>query len=264
MDNRPIGFLDSGVGGLTIWRATKQLLPQEDLIMVADTAYFPYGEQPPDTVRLRCERISAFLCRQDCKLIVLACNTATIHAIHHLRQTFPSVPFVGVVPVVKTLARRTRTGTIAILSTPSTAESEYLSNLIREFAADKTTISVSCDGLADLVEAGETTSQRTVELLTRQLAVIKERDADVVGLGCTHYPFLRKTLKRILGNEVRLYDSSRPVARRVRQVLVERDALGDNSTPSYQFYTSGNPEQYGAVMRKLLHRTYDVERWDER
>jgi glutamate racemase len=259
MDNRPIGFLDSGVGGLTIWRAAKRLLPRENMIMFADSRYFPYGELAPDLVRERSERISAFLCHLDCKLIVVACNTATIHAIGHLRRAFPSVPFVGVVPVVKTLAQRTRTGTIAILSTPSTAESAYLANLVRDFAADKTAINVSCDGLADLVEAGETHSAHTLDLLARQLAVIKESDADVVGLGCTHYPFLRRAIKQVLGDRLRLYDSSRPVARRIRQVLVEHDALGDTSSPCYRFYTSGSPEHYRTVIRKLLHRTYDVQ-----
>ena len=130
MDNRPVGLFDSGVGGLTIWRATKSLLPQESLIFLADSGHVPYGEKSPAELHDLTERIVRFLLKYDVKLIVIACNTATVHALDHLRETFPEIPFVGVVPVVKTLARQTHTGTIAVLSTPATATSPYLTGLI--------------------------------------------------------------------------------------------------------------------------------------
>ena len=123
MDKRPIGFLDSGVGGLTIWRATRKLLPDESIVFFADSGHVPYGEKSTGEIHDLTERIVRFLLAQDVKLIVVACNTATVLALDHLRETFPEMPFVGVVPVVKTLARRTRTGTIAVLSTPATAKS---------------------------------------------------------------------------------------------------------------------------------------------
>ena len=104
MDNRPVGLLDSGVGGLTIWRATKSLLPQESLIFLADSGHVPYGEKEPAEIRDLTSRIVRFLQRYDVKLIVVACNTATVHALDHLRETFPEIEFVGVVPVVKTIS----------------------------------------------------------------------------------------------------------------------------------------------------------------
>lgn len=252
MDNRPIGFFDSGVGGLTIWRATRKLLPQESLVFLADSGHVPYGEKSPEELRDLSGRIVRFLLGLDVKLVVAACNTATVHAIGHLRATFPEIPFVGVVPVVKTLARRTRTGTIAVLSTPSTAESPYLAGLIEEFAPDKRVLSVGCDGLEDLIEAGEVRSRRTAALLERHLAPVRSSGADVLGLGCTHYPFLRRHIKRILGPGVRVYDPSRPVARRVRQLLVERAAFAENANPTHRFYTTGDPRQFAAVASKLL------------
>lgn len=254
MDDRPIGFFDSGVGGLTVWRATRKLLPQESLVFLADSGHVPYGEKSREELRDLTTRIVRFLLGLDAKLVVVACNTATVHAIGHLRATFPEIPFVGVVPVVKTLARRTRTGTIAVLSTPATAESPYLAALIEEFAPDMRVLSVGCDGLEDMVEAGEvgTRPDRIGALLERHLAPVRGSGADVVGLGCTHYPFLRRRIKRILGPDVRVYDPSRPVARRVRQLLTERDAFAGNANPTYRFYTTGDPRQFATVASKLL------------
>ncbi len=252
MDNRPIGVFDSGVGGLSIWRAIRRLLPNESLDFLADSYHVPYGEKPTAELRDLTARITRFLLSLDAKLIVAACNTATVHAIGHLRQTFPDVPFVGVVPVVKTLSRHTRTGTIAVLSTPATARSPYLAGLIHEFAPDKEVINVGCDGLENMVEAGELRTRRTTALLERHLAPVRTSRADVVGLGCTHYPFLRHRIKRMLGRGVRVFDPSRPVARRVRQVLQERDSLATNPRPAYRFYTTGDERLFGEVASKLL------------
>jgi glutamate racemase len=252
MDNRPIGVFDSGVGGLSIWRAIRKLLPQESMAFFADSGHVPYGEKSTRALEDLASRIARFLISKDAKLIVVACNTATVHTIAYLREAFPDVPFVGVVPVVKTLARRTRTGTIAVLSTPATSQSPYLAALIREFASDNEVINIGCDGLENMVESGQLRTRATNALLERHLAQVKGTAADVVGLGCTHYPFLRARIKRMLGSGVRLYDPSRPVARRVRQVLAGGDALGHNPVPDYTFYTTGDTVLFGRVATKLL------------
>jgi len=252
MDNRPIGVFDSGVGGLSIWRAMRRLLPEESLIFFADSGHVPYGEKSTAELHDLTGRVTRFLLSQDVKMIVVACNTATVHAIGYLRETFPELPFVGVVPVVKTLARRTRTGTIAVLSTPATAQSQYLAGLIEEFAPDKQVINVGCDGLENMVEAGEVGTRATTALLARHLASVRGSEADVVGLGCTHYPFLRGRIKRLLGRGVRLYDPSRPVARRARQLLREREALAENAKPVHRFYTTGDAAVFAKVASRLL------------
>src|SRR5712692_10583028 len=252
MDNRPIGAFDSGVGGLSIWRSMRRLLPQESLVFFADSGHVPYGEKSTPELRDLTSRITRFLLSKDCKLIVVACNTATVHALAHLRESFREIQFVGVVPVVKTLARLTRTGTIAVLSTPATAESPYLAAMIDEFAGDKQVINVGCDGLENMVESGHVRTRQTTALLERHLAPVRGSEADVVGLGCTHYPFLRHRIKRMLGRGVRVYDPSRPVARRVRQVLRASDALAENLKPSYGFYTTGDVKLFGEVASKLL------------
>jgi glutamate racemase len=268
-DNRPVGFFDSGVGGLTVWRAVRSLLPAESLVFLADSGHVPYGEKSPDELRDLTSRIVRFLLAEDAKLIVVACNTATVHAISYLRETFPGIPFVGVVPVVKTLARQTRNGTIAVLSTPSTSRSPYLSGLIEEFASDKKVMNIACEGLEDLVEAGDVESQRLSDLLEQHLAPVRAAGADVVGLGCTHYPFLRQRIKRILGPGVRLYDPSRPVARRVRQLLSAAGSLGANEHPEYEFFTTGDPGVFTRVASKLLRLPVeeagyvDLSEWGE-
>lgn len=254
MDHRPIGLLDSGVGGLSLLAAARRLLPNERYIMLADGRHFPYGETDPAVISQRTARLSRFLLDRDVKLIVAACNTASVHALEDLRAAFPCVPFVGVVPVVKTLASRTRTGAIALLSTPATAQSDYLAGLLRHFAADTRVINISCPGLAEAVESGEIGADRTMELLRGLLARVDSGGADVLGLGCTHYFFLRPAIKTILGNGVRVFDASRPVARRVRQVLDGRNALASTRCGPDEFYTTGDAGRFAAVAQTLLRR----------
>jgi glutamate racemase len=252
MDERPIGFFDSGVGGLSIWRAARRLLPREDLIFLADSGHAPYGDRPPGDVVALAVRNVEFLLGLDAKLIVVACNTASVHALGPLRERYPDVPFVGVVPVVKTLARYTRTGVIGILATPATARSAYLASLIAAFAPDKRVVRVGCHGLADLIEAGQLRSARMDALLERYVAPLRRAGVDAVGLGCTHYPLVRRRIKRMLGPEVRVFEPSRPVARRVRQVLFERDALTARSAGRYRFYTTGDPGRFRRVAQTVM------------
>lgn len=252
MDNRPIGVFDSGVGGLSIWRAIRKLLPQESLDFLADSGHVPYGEKTTAQLEDLTSRITRFLIGLDAKMIVVACNTATVHTIAYLREQYPDVPFVGVVPVVKTLSRLTKTGTIAVLSTPATSTSPYLAGLIQEFAPELNVVNVGCDGLENAIENGEVRNRTTTALLERHLAPVKDSDADVVGLGCTHYPFLRSRIKSMLGPGVRLYDPSRPVARRVRQLLREYDAFAQNPDPAFRYYTTGDATIFNTVASKLL------------
>jgi glutamate racemase len=252
MDNRPIGAFDSGVGGLSVWKAVRKLLPDESMIFLADSGHVPYGEKTTAELEDLTGRITDFLVKKDCKIVVVACNTATVHAIGYLRDRFPDVPFVGVVPVVKTLSSRTRTGTIAVLSTPATSKSEYLAGLIEEFAPGKNVVNVGCDGLEDMVESGMVGTRATTALLERHLEPVRQSDADVVGLGCTHYPFLRHRIKSLLGPGITLYDPSRPVARRVREVLLARDGLARNASPTFEFYTTGDAQTVRRVASRLL------------
>jgi glutamate racemase len=252
MDNRPIGFFDSGVGGLSILAEVNRILPGENLLYVADSAHFPYGALTADRLRALAAGLSRYLLDMDAKLIVVSCNTATVHALAFLRQAFPETPFVGVVPVIKMLATRSRTGVIGLLSTPSTAHSAYLAGLVRQFAHGMRVISVPCDGLADLVEAGELADPRLEPLLRQCLAPVVDGGADVVGLGCTHYPFLRDDIERILAGRATVYDSSTAVATRVRDVLADAEALAHEPDPRHLMFTSGDRDKFEVAVRMHL------------
>ena len=258
MDPRPIGCFDSGVGGLTIWREVKARLPHESLVFLADQAHVPYGEKTEAELKDLCVRIVHFLLKDDVKLIVVACNTATVYTLAHLRETFPQIPFVGVVPVVKVLAEQTRVGRVGLLSTPATARSPYVAGLIERFAQGVEVVNMGCDGLEDLVETGQVDSPQVMEILRENLRPIQAVGADVVGLGCTHYPFLREEVRSIIGDGVRIFDPGEPVARRVEQLMREGDtAAPPDAEPAYRFYTTGDRERFRQVASRLLG--YPVE-----
>ena len=157
MDKRPIGLFDSGVGGLSVLREIADLLPLENFVYVADQKHVPYGGKSQTELEKLTEQISRFLIGKQVKMIVIACNTATVYALNHLRQKF-TLPIVGVVPVVKTLAEKTKTGKTAVLATPATSKSSYLQALIQKFAPEKTVYCIGGTGLEEVVESGEVDS----------------------------------------------------------------------------------------------------------
>jgi glutamate racemase len=253
VDRRAIGIFDSGVGGLTIWSALRALLPHEALIYLADRAYFPYGDKRPEDLRARSVLMTHALLAAGSKLIVVACNTATVAALAHLRAVYPGVPFVGVVPVVKLLAERTRTGTIAIVSTPGTATSAYRADLVARYAGTCRVVNVGCAGLAAAIEAEGPDGAGVRTLLDRYLRPVQESGADVLGLGCTHYPFAAGQMRTVLGDGVAIFDAALPVARRVRAVLAASGTPAPaGSQPSLQFLTTGDAAAFTLVVRRLL------------
>jgi glutamate racemase len=252
VDDRPIGFFDSGMGGLTILAAARCLLPDERMLYLADSAHFPYSLLPVAALRRRAELVVEFLLQQRCKLITIACNTATVHTVAHLRAAFPDVPFVGVVPVVKMLAEQTRTRIIALMSTPATAESAYLTDLVARFAGGCRVINVACPGLADLIESAPAFSPAIAAHLETALAPVRRNGADVLGLGCTHFPLIRPQIRRALDPSVRIYDSALSVARRIRAVLADHDALSPARNGNVALFSTRDPDRLtGAALRLL-------------
>lgn len=244
-----IGIFDSGVGGLGIFQAITRLLPQEDLVYVAGNKYFPFGEKTPQEVQDICARITQFLIdKHDVEMIVIACNTATISSIAYLRSKF-SIPFVGVVPVVKPACEQTASGCVAIMSTPLTACSPYLHDLIQKFGHGVNVLSIGCPGLVDLIESGNIETPEMEEALRALINPAIEQGADVIGLCCTHYPFIREKLQKIVGLSVTILDSNEPVARQVKRILSSERS--GSRTANYLFYAT-NAEQFEGVARKLI------------
>lgn len=247
-NSRPIGLFDSGVGGLSVLLEIAKVLPQENFIFLADQLNNPYGTKTKRELEDITEKITYFLMKKKIKTLVVACNTATCYAIDYLRLNF-DIPIVGVVPAVRPAAKLTRVGKIAIMSTPATAKSFYLTSLVKEFAHGKKCLRLGCEGLEEAVEVLDKKSWD--KLLDRYAKKIKNFGADVVVLGCTHFPFLKSDIKKRLGPKVKVIDSGQAIARRVKFLLAKKEKLSQRKGKNL-FFTTGDPNEFSRVASALL------------
>jgi glutamate racemase len=236
MTSRPVAVLDSGIGGLPYLSWLQNHLPRERLVYVADTANFPYGEKSPDQVRAAAVSLAlALVERYDPKLLLVACNTASVLALDALRAAL-SIPVVGVVPAVKTGAALGH-GTLAVLATPRTVENDYWENLVRAFAPERKVKGYAAPELVTLVEEGAAPGVREA-LLAGWAKRLAADGVDAVVLGCTHYLHLADELRRHLGPCVALVDSRDGVGRRVAQVLEDKGLLAASRDGADLFHFS--------------------------
>lgn len=250
--NQPIGFFDSGWGGLSIMKTARQILPSEDFIYVADCANAPYGDRTHEFIVDRARKIARFLFEsQEIKALVIACNTATAEAIDTLRKELPQAPIVGVEPAIKPAVALSKKHCIGMISTTRTASSDRYRQLLKRYGQNSHILSTGCPGLMDCVEAGEFNTATTRELLHRYLDPMLEAGIDTLVLGCTHYPFLSDTIASIVGPEVTLYEPSLAVSRRLQTLLKDAQALRENHTGKECFYVSGLNEQRKSVACRL-------------
>ncbi len=255
-----LAVIDSGSGGLSVWQAIVALLPQESIIYVGDHAHLPYSEKSTTYIRERILGILRFLQKQKVKLVVIACNTATVAGIEVYRRYFPKLPIVGVVPVVKTAAEISQKRKFAIISTKYTAASSYQHDLIEKFAGDCRVINLGCPNLVSAVENGDIRGSKIRRQLKKVLSVLKNTGIDCLALGCTHYPFLSPIIHDIVGGDVRLLDSGGAVARHVHRILEQNRSLKRNGKPVYHFLTTGRVEKVTRVARKLLGRKIEFKK----
>lgn len=261
MTPRPIGVFDSGVGGLSVWREIARQLPHEDTLYLADQAHVPYGLRQIAEVRELSEGITRFLLAQGAKVIVVACNTASAAALRHLRRTFPDVPFVGMEPAVKPAAERTRNGVVGVIATPATFQGELFASLVERYAGDVRVLTRVCPGLVEAVEAGALDTPATEALLRESLTPLVEAGVDQLVLGCTHYPFLRPAIERVVGASVTVIDPAPAVARQTGRVLARRGTEASRARVGRRvFYTSGDVAVLTTMIERLLpHVGGDVD-----
>lgn len=252
MKNKPIGVLDSGIGGLSIYQEIVKLLPHESTLYIGDNAYIPYSKLSEEVLFDRSKRLVRFLLEKDAKLIVVACNTITVSGIDKLRETFPDVPFIGTVPVIKTAASVTQKKSFGILSTERTANSAYQKDLINKFAEGHTVLNIGTDELVPLIEKGIVEGKAMHDVLNAILVPFKEGVVDTLVLGCTHYPFVKKEIQNILGSEVQILDSGAAIARQAQRILSEKNALSTSGTPTREYYTTAMAEHIDYIAKKLL------------
>ena len=256
--HREIGVFDSGVGGFTVLRELRTLLPTAPLRYLADTAYAPYGGRSPDEIRVRSMAITQHLLERGATLIVVACNTATAHAIEALRARWPDVPFVGTEPGIKPAVAATRNGRIGLLATPATAASGRLRALIERHAGDRSVTVQGCAGIVDRIEAGDLDSADLQALVERYCEPLRAAGVDTALLGCTHYPLIEPLWQAALGPAVKLLRIETAVARRA--VDLWRSMSGDR--PALDIETSGDPALLGAWIEQVLGwRDVNVHAW---
>ena len=264
---RPIGIFDSGVGGLSVLRSLRVLLPAEPALYLADQAHVPYGPRPLEEVRQFSEQITRYLLGEGAKLIVVACNTASAAALQHLRQAFPLVPFVGMEPAVKPAAEQTRSGVVGVLATPATFQGALYASVVERFANGVTLLQSTCPGLVGQIEAGDLDGPVTRRILEEALGPMLEKGIDTVVLGCTHYPFVIPLIEQIAGAEVRVIDPAPAVARQVRRLLDEYGLRAPEGSEHgmVRFATTGDVQGMEAALIRLIGEERGVEgvRWVE-
>lgn len=233
--NHSIGILDSGIGGLSVLNEIRKTIPNESIIYFGDSAWCPYGARDADEIQRRVFAVTDFLLSKNCKLIVIACNSATIAAVEALRASYP-VPFVGMEPGIKPAAASTRTGTIGILATEASLAGEKFHRLINDHGEGVTIITRPCPNFVKLVEDGDLNSPKARAIVEEDILPLIEAKADVLVLGCSHYPFLKPLIQEIAGPQVTVMDTGVAVAHRVNHFIA-----GDLNTPqpSCEVYTSG-------------------------
>lgn len=251
-DNRPIGIFDSGIGGTSIWAAIHQLLPNEKTIYLADSKNAPYGQKSKDEIIALSIKNTEFLLQMDCKLIVVACNTATTNAIQELRAKY-TVPFIGIEPAIKPAAKHSKTQTIGILATQGTLNSA-LFNKTTEMYHDTKIIEQVGHGLVQLIENGNINSPEMTQLLRSYLNTMIEENIDYLVLGCSHYPYLIPQIKKILPTHIQIIDSGEAVAKQVKNILKEKVGFSSNEKNEPVFYTNSNPK----VLSEILENKYKI------
>ncbi len=246
-----IGVLDSGIGGLSVVREIHALLPAEDIIYFGDSAWCPYGVRSAEEIQERVFAIADLLLEQGCKALVIACNSATIAAVEGLRASYP-VPIIGMEPGVRPAVTMTKSGVVGVFATEASIRGEKFHKLLNSHAHSVKVITRPCPEFVDLVERGVTSGEEAEDIVRRHVDPMLAAEADVLVLGCTHYPFLTPLIQKIAGEGVLLIDTGSAVARQVGRVLDREGLLTvDNGEGGLDILTSGDPAHYRAVIAGL-------------
>jgi glutamate racemase len=255
-----VAAFDSGIGGLSIVRAIRKLIPSQNILYLADQVHVPYGEKGLDEIRTFVVGIVEFLIMRGAALIVVACNTASSAALHHLRKTFPDIPIVGMEPAVKPASAITKSAVVGVLATPATFQGERYHSLVARFGKGVTILQEPCQGLVREIELGNFQSERIRQILTQAIKPMTAKGADALVLGCTHYPFVMPLIREIAGEEVTIIDPAPAVAKRV-QFLLQKDNLliKRKANGILTAVTTGNPDKLQTAIFDLLHIRTAVE-----
>ena len=254
MSGAPIGLFDSGVGGLSIWRQVVHALPSESLLYVADQANVPYGHRSADEIQANSLGIADYLVAQGCKAIVVACNTASAVALEPLRQRFPQLPILGLEPAVKPAVLLTRSGVVGVMATPATFQGQLYRATVGRYATAVQVVEQVCVGLAELVEQGDLEGPDCDARLMGYLQPMLDAGADTIVLGCTHYPFVIESIRRLVGPAMAVLDPAPAVARHLADVLGQAGLLATDPAGALapRFGTTADPLAFNRALSRLV------------
>lgn len=254
MSSKPIGIFDSGVGGLSIWNEIHRLLPMESAIYLSDSKHAPYGPKGKKVIIDLSIKNTEWLIKKDCKLIVVACNTATTNAIDTLRKDFP-IPFIGIEPAIKPAALQSKSKAIGILATKGTLSSQLFHETSQLYSSDLLVVEQVGNGIVELIENGALYSDEMKHLLQSYLQPMLDADIDYLVLGCTHYHFLTPILKQLLPEHVKIIDSGKAVAKQTKAVLEQSALLNTEvSVEPNRFYTNGEVKVIASLLKSETAR----------
>ncbi len=249
INNRPIGIFDSGVGGLSILKAIHELMPNENLIYVADSEFTPYGNKSEQLIELRVLAIAEHLVKQNAKAIVVACNTATAAAVQTLRDTY-SIPVIGLEPALKPASEYTASARVGVLATQSTLDSQKYQDLKDRFGQQLELVEKASPLFVELVESAPVITRLELNLIEKELQPFINTKVDSLVLGCTHYPFLTQAITRIMGDDVALFESGLPVAKEVQRRL--QGSLNLSTRTGSIDYFSSDPKKAQSAFDLIL------------
>ena len=249
-NNQPIGIFDSGVGGTSIWSAIHTLLPHESTIYLADSKNAPYGQKTKSEIIALSIKNTDLLIALGCKLIVVACNTATTNAIQELRAKY-SIPFIGIEPAIKPAVTHSKTQVIGILATQGTLNSELFNKTTKKYQDTKIIEQVG-HGLVQLIENGDINTPEMYRLLESYLTPMIQENIDYLVLGCSHYPYLIPQIKNILPAHIQIIDSGQAVAKQTQHILKEQVGLSNSTISDVLFFTNTNP----IVLQEIIGNDY--------
>lgn len=255
---KPIAVFDSGVGGISVLKHIHALLPNEQLLYVADSKYAPYGNKTVAEIQARCFEIAEFLIVKDAKALVVACNTATAAAIDALRGKY-TLPIIGMEPAVKPAAEASKNGIIGVLATTGTLKSAQFAGLLESYGRNVKVVTQACVGLVECIERGELDADNTKALIQQYCAPLLAEGADTIVLGCTHYPFVRHVIEQAVGVNVAVVDTGAAVAKQLERQLKEKGLLSNRSQPTdakfsintVQFWTNSDNPNAKLVIEQL-------------
>jgi len=246
---RPIGVFDSGVGGLSVLSAIRELLPAQSVIYLADQAHVPYGIRTLEEVQQFSHAITRYLLSEGCRLIVVACNTASVAALKSLREEFVDVPIVGMEPAVKPAAEQTHSRVVGVLATYATFQGQMYNSVVERFAQGVSLLQDHCPGLVAQIEKGDFNGVETERILRNALEPMMAKGVDTIVMGCTHYPFVIPLIQKITGPDVKVIDPAPAIARQVRRLLEQHGWMPSTDEANcVQFITTGDKQEFTRLL----------------